>query len=185
MYLNSSSSSSSSFKTAKRSCKNFFRGTYGRGPAGIQFTADENRLFQQRLLHNLQATFNLIANFISETRDFISENRERKCCGCHCVKKRVTVSPKSCYEKLNTISIGDLRDGAVGVFGDGIFEKIGDDAVGDFRDGMVGDFGDGIVGYIRDGAVRDGIVREIMDGAFASGNSSSAGNSGNMEQLGE
>ena len=29
------------------------------------------------------------------------------------------------------------------------------------------------------------MVGEIMDGAFASGNSSSAGNSGNMEQLGE
>ena len=56
-----------------------------------EYTADENRLFQQRLLHNLPATFNLIANSIRETREsienFISENRERKCCGCHCVKK--------------------------------------------------------------------------------------------------
>ena len=137
-----------------------------------EFTADENCLFQQRLLHNLQATFNLIANFMRETWESIEnfeENRERKCCGCHCVKKRVTVSPKSCYEKLNMISIGDLRDGAVG----------------DFGDGMVDDFAEGIVGDIRDGAVRDGMVGEISDGAFASRNSSSAGNSGNMEQLGE
>ena len=47
-------------------------------------------------------------------------------------------------------------------------------------DGMVEDFWDGIVGDTR-----DGMVGEISDGTFASGTSNSAGNSGNMEQLGE
>ena len=45
---------------------------------------------------------------------------------------------------------------------------------------MVEDFGDGIVGDTR-----DGMVGEISDGTFASGTSNSAGNSENMEQLGE
>ena len=131
----------------------------------LGFTADENRLFKQCLLHNQQVTFNLIANFMRETREsikiFMRENRERKCCGCHCVKGK-------CSENFKTISIGDLRNNAAGDLredvGDGMFENIGDDAVGEFGDGMVG---------------------ELMDGGFVSGTSNSAGNSGNMEQLGE
>ena len=147
----------------------------------LGFTADENLLFKQCLLHNQQATFNLIANFMRETREsikiFMRENRERKCCGCHCVKEK-------CSEKFKRISMGDLRNDAAGDLregvGDGMFENIGDDAVGDFGDGMVEDFGDGIVGDIR-----DGMVGEIMDGAFASGTSNLAGIVGIWLQLGE
>ena len=89
----------------------------------LGFTEDENHVFQQCLLHNQQATFNLIANFMRDTREsikiFMRENRERKCCGCHCIKEK-------CSEKFKTISMGDLRNNA---FGD-LRDDVGDVHVG-------------------------------------------------------
>ena len=78
-------------------------------------------------LNHQEATFKLMADFVREFKkfrefitNFMSENRERKCCGCHCVKEsqeRVRVSPKQCSGRLTTILTGDLRVIAVGDFG--------------------------------------------------------------------
>ena len=116
-----------------------------------------------RLLEKQEATFKLMADFVRESREFrefvtnfIRENGERKCCGCHCIKEsqeRVRVTPKQCSGRLTTISTGDLR-----VI-----------AVGDFGDGAVGDFGEGMV----------------QDDAIATGISNSVRDSGNVEQFGE
>ena len=168
-----------------------------------------------RLLDNQEATLKLMAKFMRETREFrelvtnfMRESRERKCCGCRCVKERVRVSPKPCSGRLlTTISTGDLRDSAVGDFGDGAVGDFGDGAVGDgavgdfgdlgdFGDSAVGDFGDGAVGDFGDGAFgdfgdgmakdsRDDAVRDLRDDAIASGSSNLVGDSGNMEQFGE
>ena len=163
-----------------------------------------------RLLDNQEATLKLMAKFMRETREFrelvtnfMRESRERKCCGCRCVKERVRVSPKPCSGRLlTTISTGDLRDSAVGDFGDGAVGDFGDGAVGDgavgdfgdlgdfgdFGDSAVGDFGDGAFGDFGDGMAkdsRDDAVRDLRDDAIASGSSNLVGDSGNMEQFGE
>ena len=106
--------------------------------------------------------------------NFMRENRERKCCGCHCVKERVSSGRvRKIREGLGrlttTISTGDLRDSAAGDFEDGVFR--------DFGDGVVGDFGDGMVEVFGEGDVRDGIRDD--------GSSNSVGDSEYMEQLGE
>ena len=146
----------------------------------LEFSSDQKI---SRLLDNQEASLKLIANFMRETREFrelvtnfMRENRERKCCGCHCVKERVSSGRFGIVRegsgRLTTISTGDLRDGAVGDLGDGVFRDLGDGAVGDFGDGMVEDFG-------------DGAVRDFGDGIRDDGSSNSVGDSGNMEQLGE
>ena len=60
----------------------------------LEFSSDQKI---SRLLDNQEASLKLIANFMRETREFrelvtnfMRENRERKCCGCHCVKERVS-----------------------------------------------------------------------------------------------
>ena len=141
--------------------------------------SDKKKL--NRLLDNQEATLKLMANFMRE-------NRERKCCGCHCVKERVRFSPKPCSGRFTTILTGDLRDGAVGDFGDGAAGDFEDGAVGDFKDGMVEDFGDSAIGDFGVVMVKNNradAVRDLRDDAIASGSSNSVGDSGNMEQFRE
>ena len=115
--------------------------------------------------------FKLFANFIRESR-------ERKCCGCHCVRERVRASPKPSVGRENCISsLG--RENYISSLG------------GEFRDtgnelGYSGKLTTISVEDIRDGAVediRDGMVGDIRDGAFASRSSSSVVDSGNMEEF--
>ena len=101
--------------------------------------------------------------------NFTRENRERKFCGCHCVKERVSSGRvrkiREGLGRLTTmISTGALRDGAFRGFGDG--------AVGDFGDGMVEVFG-------------EGDVRDFGECIRDDGSSNSVGDSEKMEQLGE
>ena len=64
---------------------------------------DDQKL--NHLLENQAAMFKL---FASLTR----KNRERKCCGCHCVRERVRVSPKPSLGRENCISSlgGEFRE---------------------------------------------------------------------------
>lgn len=59
------------------------------------------------------------------------EKRERKCCGCRCIKERVRVTPKPYSGRLTTISTGD--------FGDGMAKGSRDDAISSGSSNLVGD----------------------------------------------
>ena len=148
----------------------------------LQEISDEQKI--NRLLDNQEVTLKLMANFMRETTEFrelvtnfMREIREKKCCGCHCVKERVSSGRfgkvREGLGRLTTISTGDLRDGAAGDFEDGVFR--------DLRDGAVGDFGDGMP--VED--FREGDVMDFGDGIRDDGSSNSVEDSGNMDQLGE
>ena len=143
----------------------------------LEFSSDQKI---SRLLDNQEASLKLIANFMRETKEFrelvtnfMRENRERKCCGCHCVKERVSSGRFGIVRegsgRLTTILTGDLRDGAVGDFGDGAVRDFGDGIRDDGSSNSVGDSGNmEQLGEEGDGFLQEAV--KIKSGSNSVGN---------------